>query len=198
MKFVPENEMGVIVRFAEEITQIENVSIVSIRTKFPDVILLIDEKQTRAEFEYLASNFVSHQHDPRECDLIICWIDDVKHHNKLPTWELSKSEWLSLEIPEVMFAQKEAWYWEARARRSEGAERRIKRLAQETVTPLPPIDLETLKPEILEELRKSKPNMLRLAQRLDIGRSTLYRHLGTMAEQGEVIKNGNGYEVVNS
>lgn len=55
--------------------------------------------------------------------------------------------------------------------------------------------LETLKVGIMAELRQEKPNMTKLAQQLDIGRTTLYKHLRTLAEQGEVIKNGNGYEV---
>jgi hypothetical protein len=56
-------------------------------------------------------------------------------------------------------------------------------------------DLETLKPDIIAELSQEKPNMTQLAKRLDIGRGTLYRHLGTLAGKGEVIKNGNGYEL---
>jgi DNA-binding transcriptional ArsR family regulator len=55
--------------------------------------------------------------------------------------------------------------------------------------------LETLKTEIIAELGQEKPNMSQLARRLDIGRGTLYRHLGTLAETGQVIKNGNGYEL---
>lgn len=193
MNFEPKNEMGVIVRFSQEITRIDNVSILSVRSQYPDAILLINSKKIRTEFEHLASNFISHQHDPRLCDLVICWIDDVKHHNKLPTWELSKNEWKSLEIVEVNQYQKEAFYWECRARRSERAEKRVKILAQEIAQK--PADLDTLRPKILEELQNSKPNMVQLARRLDIGRSTLYRHLGTLAETGEVIKNGNGYEI---
>jgi transcriptional regulator of acetoin/glycerol metabolism len=54
--------------------------------------------------------------------------------------------------------------------------------------------LETLKDEIIAELGQEKPNMTQLAQRLDISRGTLYRHLGTLNETGEIIKNGNGYE----
>ena len=56
--------------------------------------------------------------------------------------------------------------------------------------------LETLKSDILAELGQETPNLTQLASRLDIGRSTLYRHLGTLARQGKVIKNGNGYEPV--
>lgn len=56
--------------------------------------------------------------------------------------------------------------------------------------------LETLKPDILAELGQETPNLTQLASRLDIGRSTLYRHLGTLEKQGEVIKNGDGYKPV--
>ncbi|MHC4464810.1 MAG: helix-turn-helix domain-containing protein [Planctomycetota bacterium] len=61
---------------------------------------------------------------------------------------------------------------------------------------VPPKSLEALKTEIIAELSQGKPNLSQLAQRLDIGRSTLYRHLGTLTETGEVVKNGNGYEVI--
>jgi len=56
-------------------------------------------------------------------------------------------------------------------------------------------DFETLKVEIIAELSQEKPNMTQLAQRLDIGRGTLYRHLGTLHGTGEIIKNGKGYEL---
>lgn len=54
--------------------------------------------------------------------------------------------------------------------------------------------LETLKADILAELRQEKPNLSQLSSRLNIGRSTLYRHLRTLTETGEVVKNGHGYE----
>lgn len=55
--------------------------------------------------------------------------------------------------------------------------------------------LETLKPDILAELGQEKPNMTQLSSYLGIGRSALYRHLGTLVETGEVVKNGDGYEL---
>ncbi len=57
--------------------------------------------------------------------------------------------------------------------------------------------LETLKPDILAELGRETPNLTQLARRLGIGRSTLYRHLGTLNGTGEIVKNGNGYELFN-
>ena len=56
--------------------------------------------------------------------------------------------------------------------------------------------LETLKANIMAELRREKPNMTKLTEQLGIGRTTLYKHLRTLTEQGEVVKNGNGYEPV--
>lgn len=194
---VPENEMGVIVRFSHEIASMDGVSIVSIRTQYPDAILHVCDKEIRAEFEYLASNFISHQHDPRECDLVICWIDDIEHRNMLPTWELSGSDWRSLGIVEVPFSKKEALYWETRARRAERAEKRAKNLMLKADDPVPP-SREDIKPLVLEELGLPKPNMTLLARRLGIGRASLYRYLSALVETGEVVRNGNGYEVANA
>jgi hypothetical protein len=33
-------------------------------------------ERVRIEFEYHSSNFKEHGHDPKQCDLIVCWIDD--------------------------------------------------------------------------------------------------------------------------
>jgi hypothetical protein len=30
----------------------------------------------RIEFEYRSRNFLTHKHDARQCDLIVCWEDD--------------------------------------------------------------------------------------------------------------------------
>ncbi len=45
---------------------------------YPDCILLINNIETRAEFEVYASNFLEHKHDPRKCDMIICWENDLE------------------------------------------------------------------------------------------------------------------------
>ncbi len=68
-------------------------------------------------------------------------------------------------------------------------------VSHETVQPSQDKSIETLRPDILAELAQEKPNLTRLAGQLGIGRSTLYRHLGTLQGTGEVVKNGNGYEV---
>jgi hypothetical protein len=74
-----------------------------------------------------------------------------------------------------------------------------KRVSQTVPSTVPELsqkkDLETLKGQIIAELGQEKPNMTQLAKQLGVGRGTLYRHLGTLNETGEVVKNGNGYKL---
>jgi len=59
-----------------------------IQIAFPDVVIINQRGQTLiAEFEYIASNFHSHKHDPAGCDLIICWHNDWPDA-PLPVWAL--------------------------------------------------------------------------------------------------------------
>ena len=46
--------------------------------KFPDAIMYngSTRETVRIEFEYNSSSFRSHNHDPRDCDLIVCAVDD--------------------------------------------------------------------------------------------------------------------------
>jgi hypothetical protein len=43
---------------------------------FPDCVATRDNSKIRIEFELKSSNFLSHKHDPSQCDLVVCWIDD--------------------------------------------------------------------------------------------------------------------------
>ncbi len=87
--FEPNNEMGVVVRFAQVCDEY-GAEIVSIQSAYPDAIIRIGEEEYRVEFEYYASNFIQHRHDPRKCDLVICWVDDLKGTDfPLTVWELA-------------------------------------------------------------------------------------------------------------
>jgi len=46
---------------------------------FPDGMFYDSARnaEVRVEFEYLASHFFDHQHDPTGCELIICWENDL-------------------------------------------------------------------------------------------------------------------------
>ena len=126
---VPENEAGVIVRFTQE-CRAKGIEIVKIGTKFPDATLAVNGHKYKAEFEFVASNFCMHRHDPRHCDIIICWENDLDDY-VLPIIAL-KENWSMIkgdDLPSQL--EKEVEYWKARALR---AEERIIGLEVETDT----------------------------------------------------------------
>lgn len=113
----PENEMGVIVRFMQ-MNQL-GYNIVKIQAAFPDAIIEDENgNQYRVEFEFMASNFIIHRHDPRNCDLVICWVNDLGEEFPLTVWELSSIEINSgvsvkcfpEERKEIMFLRSENKY----------------------------------------------------------------------------------------
>lgn len=93
-----ENELGVIVKFAQQCEE-HGWEIVSIQSQFPDVIIKSTDQDRvwLAEFEYQASSFKAHKHDLRECDVIICWINDWSDC-PITIWALSESgAWSAIE-----------------------------------------------------------------------------------------------------
>ena len=80
--YEPINEQGVVLLFAALCYDL-GFRIEGIRTKFPDAILRRKNSHgsfssCRAEFEFKASNFKTHNHSTKGCDLIICWENDWK------------------------------------------------------------------------------------------------------------------------
>ncbi|MBI4594810.1 MAG: winged helix-turn-helix domain-containing protein [Candidatus Tectomicrobia bacterium] len=78
--YEPINEQGVILLFAALCHEL-GFMIEGIRSAFPDSLLRRrNAKGTwnscRAEFEFKSSFFKLHKHDPKQCDLIICWEHD--------------------------------------------------------------------------------------------------------------------------
>jgi len=78
--FEPVDEMGVVYLFAKHHRELGFPFIVKLRRKYPDVIA-IDTKGERAlvELEFRSSSF---NHDPKGCDYIMCWIDDLEDELK--------------------------------------------------------------------------------------------------------------------
>lgn len=108
--FEPNNEMGVVVRFTQ-VCEAHGYEIVSIQSAYPDAVIRGFDKEWRCEFEYLASNFLAHRHDPRKCDLIVCWVNDLRDSAfPLTIWELSSDTIVSIEASEV---EKELAYYRA-------------------------------------------------------------------------------------
>lgn len=79
--YSPLNENGVVFLFGKVAHDL-NMYVEEIKPGFPDCIgrRFIGKgwERVRIEFEYKSSNFVAHKHDPRECDIIVCWEHDWK------------------------------------------------------------------------------------------------------------------------
>jgi hypothetical protein len=75
--FGPTNENGVLCLFGAMAEKL-GFKIARIQTGFPDceamrVLKGGRLKPVKIEFEYESRNFYAHMHDPKGCDLIVCW-----------------------------------------------------------------------------------------------------------------------------
>jgi hypothetical protein len=79
LRFAPRNENGVVFLFAYLAPRLR-LRVESIQPAFPDCIAYRStgrgERRLRIEFEFRSSSFRSHRHDPRKCDVIVCWAHD--------------------------------------------------------------------------------------------------------------------------
>jgi hypothetical protein len=93
MTCAPTNEMGVVFLFGHLALSL-GFSIIRLQTAFPDAEALREMDPGRwqlvhIEFEFESKNFLLHLHEPRDCDVIVCW----KHNWEdcpLEVLELSK------------------------------------------------------------------------------------------------------------
>lgn len=122
--FRPQNEQGVVFLFAQYCVQHDHTELVSIRSEFPDAVVRTNGTEDwRVEFEFVASNFIAHNHDARECDAVVCWVDDCGDM-PFPVMQLRD---LSGELCGATKADdiyKELFYWKQRAL---AAEKRVVR-----------------------------------------------------------------------
>jgi len=114
---IPENELGVIILFAEA-TQDVGFEILAIQSAYPDAVVLRDGIEYRVEFEFIASNFVNHGHNPSKCDLIVCWENDDEE-NPMPILELSDPDWKMKKWAKPTSSDRNAAYWRHRALKAE-------------------------------------------------------------------------------
>jgi hypothetical protein len=75
LPFTPQNENGVVYIFALAAKAL-GFDVQSVQAAFPDCRATWRGKRARIEFEYRSSNFERHGHDPRGCDLVVCWKHD--------------------------------------------------------------------------------------------------------------------------
>ena len=76
--YEPVNEMGVIFLFAKYHKELGIEYIEGIQQGFPDAfgrrkIGKTEYEPVDIEFEFKSLDFKNHQHDPNQCDLIVCW-----------------------------------------------------------------------------------------------------------------------------
>lgn len=130
--FEPENELGVIVLFAQQCEE-AGFEILSIQAAFPDALIRRGDVEYLVEFEYKSSNFYQHGHDSRAADLVICW-----QHNRdcvLPVLALSEQGWQQQEIVLPSQSAREIDYWKHRALRAERRPRRVRESTGLTFSP---------------------------------------------------------------
>jgi len=77
MTNAPVNELGVMVLFGMVAAGL-GLQVESVQGKFPDCIAKRQVapgkwQHLRIEFEYESKNFYLHGHDPKGCDMIVCW-----------------------------------------------------------------------------------------------------------------------------
>jgi hypothetical protein len=75
--FAPVNEMGVVFLFGAMARQLGFI-VTSMGTPFPDSEAFREVEpgrwqHVRIEIEFQSRNFLQHLHDPKKCDLIVCW-----------------------------------------------------------------------------------------------------------------------------
>lgn len=193
--FEPRNEQGVIVRFVQEYPDM----IVSIQTGFPDAIIRNQEGvELRAEFEYCSSNFRQHGHDPRECDIIICWEHDLEN-TVMPVITLKDKCGMinqdQLPLPSAI----EAEYWRERALLAERRAEKMRMVANEQVAQRPaqkarlwlPVKNLGIYQETFDYLSKN-PNADRSTMAADMGVSsrTISNHFKQLEELGAIRRDG--------
>ena len=83
--YSPINEQGVVFLFGRILEDL-NLYIEEIRIKYPDCVARRYTgkgwERIYIEFEYKASNFIQHGHDPNECNMIVCWENDLTKEDK--------------------------------------------------------------------------------------------------------------------
>lgn len=84
LNYAPLNELGVVLLFGFYMHELGFSHLEQIRTAFPDAIGMQRLpngrlQKVRIEFEYESKNFEQHNHDPNQCDIIICWVHNWRN-----------------------------------------------------------------------------------------------------------------------
>lgn len=97
----PVNEQETIYHFIHLAKQM-NIEIINFFTTYPDATIKIGDTEYLVEFEYKLLSFLQQGHDPRECNLVVCWTTDKfpkRIEFPLPVWELSTNTYQDIFVP---------------------------------------------------------------------------------------------------
>jgi len=188
---IPENELGVVVEFARQAEQ-AGFEIISIRSPFPDASIKRGAVTYRAEFEYKASNFNVHKHDPRKCDIIICWENDWPG-SVLPVLALSGAEWKQAKLALPTATEREVSYWKQRALRAERKRGKTRANGQGQQSKAAVLDV------LLSYLdSEPKASLAQAGREIKRSKSTVANYTGELIDTGRLVKNGQGWEVIDN
>jgi hypothetical protein len=191
--FEPKNEQGVVALFMMGLSK-SKWELVEIGMPFPDATLSMDDALWKVEFEFLASNFVSHGHDYRECDLIICWRNDLSDC-PLPILALSESGWEKRKPVKGNPLSSEVQFWKNRASKLEREVNKLKAKEQGIGA------ICSKKPSILRKMiayytENPHFSVREMADLVGISKSSVANYLDELGQKNIVHVNGNGVEVL--
>lgn len=118
LSLMPRNEQGTVFAFSQACASTE-WSLVDIRTGYPDAIAEYRGERWRVEFEFKSSNFITHGHDIRDCDIIVCWEHDYEDC-PIPVICLQDDLWTQVEYVKSNPLAAEVEYWKRRAMMLQG------------------------------------------------------------------------------
>jgi len=88
MSYAPTSEAGVVLLFGRLAPEL-GFCVESVQQQFPDCTAVRRGRRMRIEFEFWASDFAAHGHDPSGADVIVCWEND---------WEARPARYRRIEI----------------------------------------------------------------------------------------------------
>lgn len=114
LRWAPSYEQELVMLFGMLLPYLESIAKVEESSgQFPDCVAVgADGKPIRIEFELTASSFLQHGHDPSECDLIVCWLNDWPQ-SPVPVLELKevvrqRAPW-AVQYPEQSKSRASGW-----------------------------------------------------------------------------------------
>ncbi len=196
----PKNEMGVIVLFAQQAEKY-GFEIVEIQPSFPDALVKKGDTIYRVEFEYQASSFHTHQHDVHDCDLVICWHNDLADM-VLPILALSSPEWSQTSLVLPSNEARDAFYWKCRAIRAEREVKNLRRskAGQNENSFIPSRQRTISKDEAQESLlayvaKHPTASYSEIAKAIDKSKSTVSYYVNQLMQDGRLTETEIGWQV---